>query len=116
MNVSFVFWTFCSIFEFLATYETTFDPQKGQNKLENRTKRSKNERNVLFTDKKERREQNVLFKRTEKNVENESFFKKKRKKRENEMFFWKERMPNPGMQPVILFSTFTDFRSRDFGL
>ena len=74
MNVSFIFRMYCSIFEFLATYETTFDPQKGKKKLENRTKRSKNEQNVLFTDKKERRERNVLFKRTEKNVENESFF------------------------------------------
>ena len=52
MNVSFIFRTFSSIFEFLATYETTFDPQKGQKKLENQTKRSKNERNVFFTDKK----------------------------------------------------------------
>jgi len=42
----------CLIFEFLATYETTFDPKKGPKKLENRTKRLKNERNILFTDKK----------------------------------------------------------------
>ena len=46
-------WTFRSIFEFLATYETTFDPQKGKKKLKNQTKRSKT--------KKERREQNVLL-------------------------------------------------------
>ena len=101
MNVSFIFRTFGSIFEFLATYETTFDPQKGQKKLENRTKRSKNERNVLFTVKKwtqrmkhsfaknrnERRERNVLLQRTEMNVENETLF-------------WKERMPNPGVCPL----------------
>jgi len=48
MNVPFIFRTFRSIFEFLATYETTFDPQNGQKKLENRTERSKNERNVHF--------------------------------------------------------------------
>jgi len=63
MNVSFIFRTFRSIFEFLATYETTFDPQKGQKKLKNRTKRSKNERNVLFTEQKM-------------NAENETFFLK----------------------------------------
>jgi len=36
---------FRSFFEFLATYETTFDPQKGQKNI-------KIKRNVLFTDKK----------------------------------------------------------------
>ena len=35
MNVSFIFRTFRSIFEFLATYETPFDPKKGQKKLFN---------------------------------------------------------------------------------
>ena len=50
MSVLFIFRMFRWIFEFLATYETTFDPQKGQKKLENQTKRSKNEQNVLFTE------------------------------------------------------------------
>ena len=61
MNISFIFRTFRSIFEFLATYETTFDPKKGQ-------KNSKIEPNVqkmngtfIFQRKNERRERNVHF-------------------------------------------------------
>ena len=59
MNVSFIFRTFRSIFEFLVTYETTFDPKKGQKKLENRTKRS--------------------FYSKEMNVENKTFISTERK-------------------------------------
>ena len=33
MNVLFIFRTFSLIFDFLATYETTFDPQKGKKNL-----------------------------------------------------------------------------------
>ena len=66
MNISFIFRTFRSIFEFLATCETTFDPQKGK-------KNSKIERNV--------RKMNVtFFSRQKKNVENETFFLKERKR------------------------------------
>ena len=83
MNVSFDFWVFGDLWNH-------FWPPKRQKKLENRTKRSKNERNVLFTDKKrtlrtkrsfvlnvnERRERIVLLKRTEKNVRTKRSFKK----------------------------------------
>ena len=91
MNVLFIFRTFRSIFEFLATYETTFDPQKGQknSKIERnvqkmnetfflQTKKEHRERNVLLyvLNVNERRERIVLLKRTEKNVRTKHSFEK----------------------------------------
>ena len=74
MNISFFFRTFPSIFEFLATYKTTFDPQKGKkNSKIKRNVRKMNETFFLQT-KKERRERNVLLYWMEMNIENESFF------------------------------------------
>ena len=80
MNVSFIFRMLRSIFEFLATYETTFDPQKGQKNLKIERSVQKMNEMIFLQTKKERRERNVLLQRTEMNVENESFFLKERKR------------------------------------
>ena len=80
MNVSFIFRTFRLIFEFLATYETTFDPQKGQKNLKIERSVQKMKKSFFLQTKKERREWNVLLYWTEKNVENELFFCTERKR------------------------------------
>ena len=68
MNVSFIFRTFRSIFEFLATYETTFDPQKGQKKTQKSNETFKKWRKRSFY-------------RQKKNVENKTFFCTERKRK-----------------------------------
>ena len=65
MNVLFSFWTFRSIFEFLATYETTFDPKKAK-----KTRKS-NETFEKWTKR--------SFYSEKMNVENETFISTERK-------------------------------------
>ena len=75
MNVSFIFRTFHSIFEFLAAYETTLDPQKGQKKTQKSNETfEKWMKRSFYRQKKLSRERNVLLNWMEMNVENESFF------------------------------------------
>ena len=114
MNVSFIFRTFRSIFKFLATYEATFDPQKGQ-------KNSKIERNVrkmnatfFLKPKKERRERNVHFQWTEMNVENETFIFNERKWTQERNVLLKRTDAQPcvflALVETVQYVVFSDFK------